>query len=100
MADALDFLRRDVLRKRINGVAGGNRILWEHKDLPTVIDRVMSAKPEEIIRAAPAARKLFDLDRAALLRSVAAAGVEVKRDMQGRRCRFFICYLCRGRRFV
>jgi hypothetical protein len=52
MADPLDFLRKAALHKRINGVAGGNRILWQDKDLPEVIDHVMTAKPDQIIRAA------------------------------------------------
>jgi hypothetical protein len=51
MADALDFLRQDALRKRIKGVAGGNRILWQDKDLPALYDNVMSARPEQIICA-------------------------------------------------
>jgi len=52
MADALDFLRQDALRKRVNGIAGGNRILWQDKDLIKIHDHVMSARPEQIIRAA------------------------------------------------
>jgi hypothetical protein len=50
MADALDFLRKAALHKRINGVAGGNRILWQDKDLRALHDYVMSARHEELIR--------------------------------------------------
>jgi hypothetical protein len=51
MADALNFLRQDALHKRVNGIAGGNRILWQAKDLPALHEHVMSVKPEQIIRA-------------------------------------------------
>jgi hypothetical protein len=49
MADALDFLRKAALHKRIHGVAGGNRILWQDKDLRALHDYVMSARHEELI---------------------------------------------------
>jgi hypothetical protein len=49
MPDALDFLRKTALHKRINGVAGGNRILWQDKDLRALHDYVMSARHEELI---------------------------------------------------
>jgi hypothetical protein len=49
MADALDFLRKTALHKRINGIAGGNRILWQDKDLRALHDYVMSARHEELI---------------------------------------------------
>jgi hypothetical protein len=82
MADAtLDILRREAISRREKGMPGGNRIDWSVKDTVLLRDYGM-AMPEEIIRAAPVARKFLDLDRAALLRSVAAVGVEVKRDMQ------------------
>jgi hypothetical protein len=48
MANALDFLRHAALHKRINGVAGGNRILWQDKDLRVLHDYVMSARHEEL----------------------------------------------------
>jgi hypothetical protein len=51
MADALDFLRQDALRKRISGIAGGNRVVWSAKDMVTIHDHVMSVRPEHIIRA-------------------------------------------------
>jgi hypothetical protein len=49
MADVLDILRKDAFRKRIHGVAGGNRILWQDKDLRALHDYVMSARHEELI---------------------------------------------------
>lgn len=51
MADAVDFLRHDAMRKRINGFAGGNRIHWQAKDIPVLHDGVMSARLEQIICA-------------------------------------------------
>jgi hypothetical protein len=54
MADALDFMRQDALRKRINGIAGGNRILWQDKDIPKIVNRADSLKSDEIVRAAQA----------------------------------------------
>jgi hypothetical protein len=74
MADALDFLRQDALRKRINGIAGGNRILWQDKDLPEVIDHVMTAKPDQIIRAAQPTEVKFQPINLSNL------GVEVRSD--------------------
>ena len=82
MADALGIIRDDALLRRVKGIAGGNRIEWSAKDIGTIRDYV-AAMPDEIIRATPTvARKLLDLDRAALLRSVAEVGIEIKRDMQ------------------
>ena len=52
MVDNLDFFRKDALRKRVNGIAGGNRVLWTDKDLLKIYDHIASARPEEIIRAA------------------------------------------------
>lgn len=49
MADALAFLRKSALHKRIHGVAGGNLILWQDKDLPVPHDYVMSARREELV---------------------------------------------------
>src|ERR1700676_330914 len=49
MADALDFLRKAALHKRINGVAGGNRIVWQEKDFIKLHDRYMAAHPEEFV---------------------------------------------------
>jgi hypothetical protein len=79
MVDALDFLRQDALRKRIGGVAGGNRIVWNEKDLIQIHDHVMSARPEQIARAAqPTEVKLIDAapDRAGL----AKMGIEIRSD--------------------
>jgi hypothetical protein len=60
MADALDILRRDALRKRINGVVGGNRIAWAPKDIAKIHDHIKSLSPEKIIRAAPEAVRKFE----------------------------------------
>jgi HK97 family phage prohead protease len=49
MVDALDFLRKAALHKRINGVAGGNRILWQDKDFIKLHDHAMSARREALI---------------------------------------------------
>ena len=74
MADALDFLRKAALHRRINGVAAGNRILWQDKDLQVLHDHVMSAKPEQIIRAAqPTEIKFQPINLSNL-------GVEVRSD--------------------
>jgi hypothetical protein len=59
MADALDFLRRDALRKRINGIAGGNRIVWAPKDIAKIHDHIKSL-PEKIIATAPAVVRKFE----------------------------------------
>ena len=77
MADALDFLRKAALHKRINGVAGGNRIVWQDKDLPTVVDYVMAAKPEQIIRSAQQVE--FKLSETSAARvDLAKLGIEVR----------------------
>jgi hypothetical protein len=65
MADALEFLRHGALHKRINGIAGGNRILWQDKDLIKLHDYVMSARREELI-----------CDDQAVLKSTAAAIID------------------------
>jgi hypothetical protein len=49
MADALDFLRQSALRKRINGIADGNRAVWQEKDLGRLCERYMSARFEELV---------------------------------------------------
>jgi hypothetical protein len=49
MVDALDILRKDAFRKRVHGVAGGNRILWGEKDIIDIHNHVMSVKMEQII---------------------------------------------------
>jgi hypothetical protein len=74
MADALEFLRKAALHKRINGVVGGNRILWQDKDLQVLHDHVMSAKPDEIIRAAQPTEVKFQPINLSNL------GVEVRSD--------------------
>jgi hypothetical protein len=48
MADLIDFLRQNALRKLINGISGGNRVLWGEKDLVRLHDRVMTARLEEL----------------------------------------------------
>jgi hypothetical protein len=80
MADALDFLRQDALRKRVNGVAGGNRIIWQDKDLIDIHNHVMSARPEQIIRATQPTEVKFskpDVDKA----SLAKIGIELRSDI-------------------
>jgi hypothetical protein len=69
------------LRKRINGISGGNRVLWTDKDLVNIYDRIASARPEEIIRAAqPMEVRVSDLDidKAAL----AKMGIELRSDIE------------------
>jgi hypothetical protein len=75
MADALDFLRQDVARKRINGVAGGNRIFWEAKDIPALYDGVMSARPEQIICATQPTKVKFSEPV-----NLSNLGIEVRSD--------------------
>jgi hypothetical protein len=60
MADTLDFLRKDALRKRINGIVGGNRIAWAPKDIARIHGHIKSLSPEKIIRAAPEAVRKFE----------------------------------------
>jgi hypothetical protein len=78
MADALDFLRKDAFRKRVHGVAGGNRILWGEKDLIAIHNHMMSVKMEEIItRQSSSETKLLgtaDTDKSAL----AKMGIELR----------------------
>jgi len=45
----LDILRKAALHKRINGVAGGNRIVWQEKDFIKLYDRYMAAHREEFV---------------------------------------------------
>jgi hypothetical protein len=81
MADALDFLRQDALRKRVNGFAGGNRVLWTDKDIVKIYDRITSARSEEIISAAQPMVEVkvsdLDIDKAAL----AKMGIELRSDI-------------------
>jgi len=75
MVDNLDFFRKDALRKRVNGIAGGNRVLWTDKDLLKIYDHIASARPEEIIRAAqPTEVKLSQPV------NLSSLGVEVRSD--------------------
>jgi Caudovirus prohead serine protease len=77
MADALDFLRKAALHKRINGVSGGNRILWQDKDFIKLHDHAMFARREELICAAPTVIK----SRAAVIpdkASLAKIGIELR----------------------
>jgi HK97 family phage prohead protease len=57
MADALELLRTDALRKRIHGIAGGNHILWGEKDLVDIHNHTLSLKMEQIVQR-PAETKL------------------------------------------
>jgi hypothetical protein len=81
MADALDILRKDAFRKRIHGVAGGNRVLWGEKDLIDIHNHVMSVKMEQIIATPrPTETKLLsapEFDKAAL----AKMGIELRSDI-------------------
>ena len=75
MVDNLDFFRKDALRKRVNGISGGNRVLWTDKDLLKIYDHIASARPEEIIRAAqPTEVKLSQPV------NLSSLGVEVRSD--------------------
>ncbi|WMT78860.1 hypothetical protein [Bradyrhizobium sp. Ash2021] len=75
MVDALDILRRDVFRKRVNGIAGGNRIVWSERDIHQVHDYVMAAAPDQIFRAAPTAEvKLVESNTD----SLAKIGIELR----------------------
>jgi hypothetical protein len=76
MADALDILRKAMLRKRINGVAGGNLILWQDKDFIKLHDHAMSARREELICDDPTVIK----SRATLpdKASLAKLGIELR----------------------
>jgi HK97 family phage prohead protease len=50
MVDALDILRKDSFRKRVHGIAGGNRVLWTEKDLVDIHSHTWSLKMEQIIQ--------------------------------------------------
>ena len=78
MADMIDILRKDALLKRINGISGGNRIVWSAKDTAKIRDYVM-AVPERTIRDAPpmTLSKFVELDPAAIRRKFS-----VNRDAQ------------------
>src|SRR4051812_5728193 len=83
MADSLDFLRKDALVKRLNGVTGGHHIVWSAKDMAMIRDYVM-AIPDRVIRdSAPSMRtqKFVDADPAAIRRQVAEVGITA-RDAQ------------------
>jgi hypothetical protein len=73
MVDALDILRKDAFQKRIHGIPGGNRILWGEKDLINIHEHVMSARPEQIIRATEPTEVKFSEPV-----SLANLGVEVR----------------------
>ena len=76
MADALDILRKDAFRKRIHGVAGGNRVLWGEKDLIDIHNHTWSVKMEQIIQR-PTGTKLLgapNIDKA----SLAKMGIELR----------------------
>jgi hypothetical protein len=81
MADALDILRKDAFRKRVHGVAGGNRVLWGEKDLIDIHNHVMSVKMEQIIAPPRQIKtKLLsapDVDKATL----AKMGIELRSDI-------------------
>jgi hypothetical protein len=81
MADALQILRKDAFRKRVHGLAGGNRVLWGEKDLIDIHSHVMSVKIEQIIATPrPTEAKLLgapDVDKAAL----ATMGIELRSDI-------------------
>jgi HK97 family phage prohead protease len=68
MVDALDILRKDAFRKRVHGVAGGNRVLWSEKDLIDIHNHRWSVKMEQIIQR-PTGTKLLgapNIDKASL----------------------------------
>lgn len=76
MADALDILRKDAFRKRVHGIAGGNRILWGEKDLIEIHNHTWSLKMEQIIQR-PTETKLLgspNVDKA----SLAKLGIELR----------------------
>ena len=76
MADALDILRKDAFRKRIHGVAGGNRVLWGEKDLIDIYSHTWSVKMEQIIQR-PTGTKLLggpNIDKS----SLAGMGIELR----------------------
>ena len=76
MADLLDILRKDAFRKRIHGVAGGNRILWGEKDLIDIHNHTWSVKMEQIVQR-PTGTKLLggpNIDKA----SLAKMGIELR----------------------
>src|SRR3954453_9315764 len=77
MTNEIDFLREDVFRKRLGGFAGGNQILWSETDVVEIRDYVMSAKRDQLVRAAhPIETKL-----SAEPLNIAKIGIEVKSDM-------------------
>lgn len=89
MAD-LDILRHDLINKRVNGRPGGHNIHFDAKDAAKIIE-YCNDMPEQVIRAAATERKRLDFDRAALMRRVAASGIEVKSEMQPGDLNFLVC---------
>jgi HK97 family phage prohead protease len=77
MVDALDILRKDAFRKRVHGVAGGNRVLWGEKDLIDIHNHMWSVKMEQIIQR-PTETKLIgepaNVDKA----SLSKIGIELR----------------------
>jgi HK97 family phage prohead protease len=76
MADVLDILRKDAFRKRVHGVAGGNRVLWGEKDIIDIHNHTWSVKMEQIIQR-PTETKLLgqpNIDKA----SLSEMGIELR----------------------
>jgi hypothetical protein len=83
MADStLDHLRQDALHKRVNGIAGGLRILWSTRDVARLTDFITSAPANLLLRDVPgASRKPIDTNVAAVRRKLSEKGTVV-RDIQ------------------
>jgi HK97 family phage prohead protease len=78
MVDALEILRKDAFRKRVHGVAGGNRVIWGEKDLIEIHNHVMSVKMERIIQLPAETKLLGDAPRNVDKASLGQMGIELR----------------------
>jgi hypothetical protein len=78
MAEALDFLCKDILAKRIDGIPGGNHYVWSARCKMLHRERVFDADKDDILRASSVVeRKFIAPDLAALRKQLMANGAVV-----------------------
>jgi hypothetical protein len=54
-----DSLRQDAFKKRLHGIAGGNRIAWSAKDAALIGDHINGIPVEKLLRAEAAIPRKF-----------------------------------------
>jgi hypothetical protein len=88
--NTLDFLRQDLLAKRINGMPGGNRYEWGARCAMLHHERIFDADKDEILRASSAVeRKFIAPDLAALRKQLMTSGVVLTKATSTSRKRAF-----------